>query len=247
MDRIEEVKKKREFSKLPDSIVGRALEKSERDVKDARAFLRKYFGVFLTNKVLKGVEEEVLGSHASSKNRDYEEFYGKIFERIGEVSSIIDLGCGVNGFSYPFLKKILGRVSYIGVEASGQVADNVNFYFVENNFDGKVFCGDLFDLDFIEGVLKKALKPRVVFMLQVIDALESFEKDFSKKFLKVVRENCEYLVVSWSKRSISGKKRFDVSRKWLVDFLKDNFMIEKDFENWGERFLVLNSASNEFS
>ena len=49
---INEVRKKREFGGLPDSVVVRALEMSDGDVKGAREFLRKYFGVFLTTRVL---------------------------------------------------------------------------------------------------------------------------------------------------------------------------------------------------
>ena len=54
MNLIREVKKKKEFSGLPDSVVKRALAESGDDVKEARSLLRKYFGVFLTNRVLKG-------------------------------------------------------------------------------------------------------------------------------------------------------------------------------------------------
>ena len=50
---IDEVKKKKEFSGLPDSIVERALSESGEDIKESRKLLRKYFGVFLTNRVLK--------------------------------------------------------------------------------------------------------------------------------------------------------------------------------------------------
>ena len=64
----EKVKQKREFSQLPDSIIERALKKSDGDVKEARSILRKYFGVFLTNKVLKMSGEELLKIHFSKRN-----------------------------------------------------------------------------------------------------------------------------------------------------------------------------------
>ncbi len=46
MSLIREVKKKKEFSGLPDSVVARALGESDDDIKKARSLLRKYFGVF---------------------------------------------------------------------------------------------------------------------------------------------------------------------------------------------------------
>ena len=93
---VEQVKKKKEFSELPDSVVVLALEKSGDDVKKAREILRKYFGVFLTNKVVKGTSEDVLERHISTRNRDYKELYSKILT--GGEKAVIDLGCGVNGF-----------------------------------------------------------------------------------------------------------------------------------------------------
>ena len=47
MNLVGEVKKKKGFSGLPDSVVERALMESEDDVKETRSLLRKYFGVFL--------------------------------------------------------------------------------------------------------------------------------------------------------------------------------------------------------
>ena len=143
MSLVEEVKKKREFSGLPDSVVLRALNESGDDIKESRKLLRKYFGVFLTNKVIKG-KGDLLKVHMSSKKRNYEEFYSGIFDVVGDVKSVIDLGCGVNGFSYEFLPK---GVEYIGVEAAGQLVGYMNDFFEAEDFDAKAIEGDLFDVD----------------------------------------------------------------------------------------------------
>ena len=248
MNLVDEVKKKREFSGLPNSVVERALGLSEGDVKNTRALLRKYFGVFLTNRVLKG-KGGLLVVHMSSKKRDYQKFYSKIFEvvrgceRRGEdfddcrhrgVGSVVDLGCGVNGFSYEYLPR---GVSYIGVEAAGQLVDLTNDYFDEKGYDGRVLHGDLFDVGFVKKILKDAGKPRVVFMFQVVDALENLERDFSKEFILEVAKECKWIVLSLPTESLGGRKKFAVRRKWIVDFLKNNFVIEKDFVSNGERVI----------
>lgn len=235
MSLIEEVKKKKEFSRLPGSIVDRVLMESGDDVKEARKLLRKYFGVFLTNRVLRG-KGDLLKVHLSSKKRNYERFYGEIFSDIGKVKSVVDLGCGVNGFSYEFLPK---GVEYVGIDASGQVVDHVNKYFKKGGFDGRAVVGDLFDIDLILDKLKNTREPRVVFMFQVVDALESMKRDFSKKLISVVMGECEYLVISLPTISLGGRKRFDVSRRWLVDFLVVEFVVVKDFEMFGERVLIV--------
>lgn len=80
---ILEIKKKREFSKLPDSIVERVATGTE-SVKEARALLRKYFGVFLTNRVIKGkgTFEEILSAHISSKRGTILIFTQRFFQKL---------------------------------------------------------------------------------------------------------------------------------------------------------------------
>lgn len=235
---INEVREKREFSGLSDSIVRRALRVCDNDVKDSRALLRKYFGVFLTNRVFKK-KGDLLKIHMSSRKRDYGNFYFKIFKVVKNVRSVVDLGCGVNGFSYGYLKEIVGDVDYIGVEAVKQLVNLSNEYFKINGFSGKVVCLDLFDLGCVRDILKEARMPRVVFMFQVVDALEGLERNFSKKFILEIMEESEWVVLSLSIESIGGRKKFLVDRKWMLDFLEDNFSIERDFVFGGERIIIL--------
>jgi SAM-dependent methyltransferase len=235
MSLVDEVKRKKEFSGLPDSVVLRALRESDDDVKETRKLLRKYFGVFLTNRVLRkgGGKLEV---HMSSKKRDYGELYSAIFAGVEDVGSVVDLGCGVNGFSYEYLPE---GVEYVGVEAAGQLVDIMNDFFEERGFDGKAICGDLFDVEKVVDVLKSVERSRVVFMFQVVDALESVERNFSLRLIGEVMKECEVLVISVPLVSLGGRKKFAVKRRWLVDYLGMEFDVVRDFEVFGERVFVV--------
>jgi len=240
MSLIDEVKKKKEFKELPDSIVKRALDKSNDDVKESRALLRKYFGVFLTNRVLKGkgTEEDILKAHMSSKKRDYEELYEEIFKTIDHVGSITDLGAGVNGFSYNYLTKFVEKVEYKAIEASGQLVDQMNNYFENESLNAKAIHLDLFNIGEIKKILKESKKKRVVFMFQVIDALENLEKNFSKKFIEEISKESEVIIISLPTESLGGRKKFQVKRIWITKFLEENFNIKKDFNLNGERIII---------
>ena len=254
---VENIKKKRELSGLPDSIVERVAEIKKDDIKEARALLRKYFGVFLTNKVLKGKlsADEMLEAHMSSRKRDYEKFYGEIFSGVSLVGSVIDLGCGVNGFTFPYLHENYGIGEYYGVEAVGQLVDRLNIFFDEKGW-GEIANAvwlDLFDIGEIVEILKKCSKPRIVFLFQVVDALENLERDFSKKFISEISKECEKIILTLPMESLGGRKKFMVQRKWLIDFLssKDdpggpckNFEIEKDFKMNGERVIIIRKKTN---
>jgi hypothetical protein len=243
MNSIESVKQKREFSGLPDSVVEKALNLNKQDVKKTRAFLRKYFGVFMTNKVLKGVDEKSLENHISSKKRDYKLFYKKIMENVGNnFKSVIDLGCGVNGFSYPFLFDSFGKIRYVGVEATRQLCDLQNEFFRKNNFNGEVVWGDVLDFELIERIISKADFPRLFFMFQVVDAMESVEPNSSKVFISKLMNimgDSDVLVVSNPVKSISGRNNFKIRRRWLEEFLLDRFEFVSGLDLFDEEFLIL--------
>jgi len=243
---IEKIKDKREFRKLPNSLVEGFARKCNWDIKETRANLRKYFGVFLTNKVLKSKNVDVLERHISSKKRNYNEFYKKIFSEGKSFYSVVDFGCGVNGYSLLELHETMGALEYLGIEASGQIVDNVNDYFSKScqGYKTHVFCEDLFRLDKMKGIVKnsKVNGSTVIFMFQIIDALECLEKNFSKKFILEISSELngdDMIVITLPIESLSGKTNFVVRRKWLVGFLEENFKIEKDFLMNGERIFVV--------
>lgn len=237
------VKEKREFSGLPDSIVEKALGLNKKDVKKTRAFLRKYFGVFMTNKVLKGFDEKVLESHISSKKRNYELFYKKISESVGNnFKSVVDLGCGMNGFSYSFIAESFGKIKYVGVEATRQLCVSQNEFFKKNNIDGEVIWGDLTNFDLVKNSMGDQ-SPRLVLLLQVVDAMESVEPNSSKVFLDKLAsflDKGDVLVVSNPLKSISGRNNFTIKRRWLEEFLKEKFIFANKFYLFDEDFLILN-------
>jgi hypothetical protein len=238
---ILEVKKKKEFCLLPDSLVERSLILSKQDIKMARALLRKYFGVFLTNKIYKLKDKEILKNHISSKNRDYSCFYSEIFKEISNLNTVVDLGCGVNGFSYSFLKERFKDLDYIGIEAVGQLVDKMNLFFRENKYPrAKALCLDLFDFEGLKSIFEKIEGPKAFCLFQIIDALEGFEKDYSKKLLLEIKQQCslkDYIIISMSMKSISGKNKFEAKRGWLRWFLEENFHLQEFFIN-NERIFI---------
>ncbi len=249
---VKKIKEKKEFSGLPDSIVENVIKdlsssrySEEFLVKEVRNKLRKYFGVFLTNKVVKPKDimdyDSVLNSHISSKKRNYNELYKFIFNICEDAEFIFDFGCGVNGFSLNYINKYLSNFKYIGFEASKQLVDNLNFFFKKNNYDA--FCNwcDILNLEYIEENINLQRR-KIFFCFQIIDALDKLEKHFSFKFLNMLKKNMlenDKIVLSFPIESLSGKQNFKDSRKDLFLFIENNFDILADKKFFGERFLIL--------
>jgi len=245
---IKKITSKREFSKIPEKDVFLAYEKfrrrqcsEEEKIRLTRDLLRKIYSAFVSGKLLniKDKDEEwFLRKHLSTRERleYYPNLYSKLFGLSGR-QSVVDLGAGINGLSYKFFPKKI-KVDYVAVEAMGQLVDLMNFYFKKNNLKARAFHESLFNIESIKELIKNCKKPRIVFLFKVIDSFEMIEKDYSKKFLKEISPFCEKIVISFATRSMIRKDKFKVSRKWMVDFIKENFELLEDFNIGNERYII---------
>lgn len=250
IDLIKKIKDKKEFRGLPDSIISIVLNNLESEgfegdfLKESRAILRRYFGVFLTNKVVKPKNlmdyESILKSHKSSSSRDYSSFYKKLL-RNEKFDVVFDFGCGVNGFSYPYLLDEF-ECTYIGVEASEVLVNNMNSFFKKERYNAKAIWIDLFDLKKVEKLLKSCGGRKLIFCFQLIDALEKLEGGYGLKFLDKVlslMSKGDVLILSFPLKNLSGRRELAVKRNWVIDFLEDNAKIIRDFLIEDERFLLI--------
>lgn len=248
----EEIKKgiisKREFSKIPEKDILLAYEKFEKrecseeeKIRLTRDLLRKVYSAFASGKLLNirdKNEEWFLRKHLSTRERlnYYPEIYKKLFGALNKFS-LIDLGSGINGFSYKFFPKKM-KIDYTAVEAVGQFVDLMNFYFEKNNFNAKAIHESLFNIEKIKNLIKECKSPRVVFLFKVIDSLEMIERDYSKKLLGEIVPLCDKIVVSFATKSMIKKDKFKANRKWIIDFIEEKFELLDDFEMGGERYIV---------
>ena len=251
---LEKIMQKKEFSQISKKDIELALEHfnkpkylDEEKVKLTRGLLRKVFSAFLSSKILvlgKKIREEdwILRKHISTKERlsYYSEIYGRIFKRINAKEvSVIDLGAGINGFSYKYFKITEKKINYTAVESVGQLVHGMNEYFMKNNIKGRAFHESLFDLEEIQKIIKKTKQPRVVFLFKVIDSLEIIKKDYSKRLLEEIAPLVDKIVLSFATRSLFKREKFKARRNWIINFIKKEFKILDDFELMGERYLVL--------
>ncbi|MFZ1970787.1 MAG: hypothetical protein WAU65_01235 [Candidatus Nanoarchaeia archaeon] len=247
---LDKIIQKKQFSMIPYEDIVRAFDQFDKDkysdeekVKFTRDLLRKTFSGFSGEKLLVNKErssEEVLKKHLSTKERyaSYEEIYERILKNLPKKISVIDLGAGVNGLSYDFFKKVGKEVNYLGVEAVGQLVTLVNNYFEKEKIKGEMVHFSLFDPGKLDKAIKDMPKPRIIFLFKVIDSLEKGERDYTKKLLKEIAPLSDRIVISFATESWMRRKKFYANRKWLIDFIRENWQFTDDFEIRGERYIV---------
>ena len=247
---LSKIREKREFSQLPEKDIELAFEHFEKrqiteeeKIKLTRKLLREIFSVFISRKLLslKDKDEEwILRKHVSTRERldYYGEIYKRILKGLDKKINIIDLGAGINGFSYKYFKKLKFDVNYVGIEAIGQLVDLMNRYFDREKLNGKAVHISLFELEKVKNLIKKQKGQKIIFLFKTLDSLEMLERDYSIRFLNEISPLCDRIVVSFATRSIGNRGKFKAKRNWIIDFIKDNFNILDDFEIAGEKYIV---------
>jgi hypothetical protein len=246
---IKKITQKKEFSQLPEKDVEKAFEhfegrqvSYEEKVKLTRDLLRKVFSVFTSLKLLSSKNKEpewILKKHISTQERIlcYKQIYQRIFKNVKGKISVIDLGAGVNGFSYKYLEN--KKIIYTGVESVGQLADLQNNYFKKEKISGKVFHMSLFEIEKIKKIIRKQQGEKIVFLFKVIDSLEMLERDSSVKLLKGIVPLADMVIISFATESLVRRKKFFAQRKWILNFIRDNFRVLDDFKFCSERYIVI--------
>src|SRR3989339_875325 len=210
---IEKIMQKKEFSDLPIKDVELVFESFDKDqyveeekIKLTRDLLRKMYTAFVSDKLLNVKEkspEWFLRKHLSTKERldFYSEVYEKILKGSGKKITILDLGCGINGFSYDLFKKINPKIKYVEI-------------------------------------IKKEKGEKIIFLFKTLDSLEMLKRDYSKALLNEIVYLADKVVVSFATKSLIAKKKFNVKRNWIINFIKDNFKILDDEEIGSERYVI---------
>jgi hypothetical protein len=197
--------------------------------KELRARLRDAYGLFVVdnyNKREKLFKEllknptmenhiEILKLHKSSNERiDYYPFlYTQIFSITGKPNKILDLGCGLNPFSYPFLDC---KPEYIACDISPGDCGLIQKFFDYFNINGTAFYFNLIEFKKTK-FAHFLLDIDICFMLKIVDTLEDQKKGITQNIIKGI--NCKALVISFSTISIGGKTEIK-KRFWFENLLK---------------------------
>lgn len=242
------------YPKLEEKLKGHPKPLKSKDfkflLKEVRKKLHGIYGVFILNKKdLKHLEEhlktvkkldedalqlhiKLLSAHKSSAERldFYSEIYENIFSYTGKPKSILDLACGLNPLSFPWMS--LKKVKYFASELTEYDSKFIQEYFdIMKPFglDGKAFAMDLIKL-------KQLPKTDICFLFKVLDSLEELEQNYSKELLKKIPS--DYIVVSFPTMSIGGKNPIR-QRGWFFRVMRELGLSAESFEIENEVFYII--------
>ena len=196
-------------------------------IKTVRSKLRRVYGLFRddTTERKSAVEtllkapsakraallEKILFTHSSTQERlpIYEQLYSKIFAIAGKPKTILDLGCGINPFSFPYTKLKVGN--YFAYDINEEEINSINAFFQLLHKENPSFTGKAMVADILAVTLPKADLCLLFKMTDVLDQGKGHKR--TEELLKKIP--AKYVVISFATKTMSGKAMTAPRRSWM--------------------------------
>jgi len=144
----------------------------------------------------------ILKTHLSTKERIpfYPQLYELLFAVTGYPKSILDIGCGFNPLSLPFMHLHIDGLYYIASDLGGEDLFLVQKYFDRIGLlEGKTFaCNLITDYEKL-----KEHPADICFAFKLFDVLETQKENITYKVLSSLR--CTYLIASFPLHNIKSE------------------------------------------
>ena len=172
--------------------------------------------------VMRFCREQMRG-HASTNERIpfLEEFFQTCLEPIKPVESILDLACGMNPLSVPWMP-LKEDFSYRACDIYLDMLDFITAFFTHFNIDGYAFPCDL-----VSGPPRETAQ--VAFLLKTIPCLEQVDKQIGAALL--TRIKADHILVSFPAKSLGGRDKGmpEFYRTHFLDLIKDQTWQVREF------------------
>lgn len=153
----------------------------------------------LTDEVLRGACEPILACHASTRERlsTLKDLYPRLLRDVGAPASILDLACGLNPFTLPWMGLGPDTV-YRAWDVDGRLIALVNNFMDRLGRPPGGGCRDL--------LVSMPEEPmEAVFLFKAIPCLEQQEKGVCARLLRSLR--ARWAVLSFPAQTLSGRDR----------------------------------------
>jgi 16S rRNA (guanine(1405)-N(7))-methyltransferase len=176
---------------------------------------------------IKAACRQLLDVHSSTRERlpILDRFYPAIFETTGRPGSILDLGCGLNPVSLPWMGLSAGS-RYIALDIDRERIRFLNRFLCLAELDPLARCQDIL-------VQPPDDAADVALLLKMSPSLERLEPGATLDLIEQLR--APYVVVSFAVKSLGGRE------KGMVEHYQEQFLGWLHRRHWSAEKLVFES------
>jgi 16S rRNA (guanine(1405)-N(7))-methyltransferase len=226
---LHEIKRNKKYSTITDEIVleeinnylkKNKLEKiTKQDIKEIRNQLHRLYSSYLRgnkskrNKLIEQLKEnpnsldiinKILATSVSAKERleGYENIYNEIFNITGKPKTIVDIGCGLNPISYPYIH--VKELTYYCYDIDTEDIDFLNEFFKimkPYGLNGKAQILNARNLQEIAHLPSSD----ITFIWKLIDLINTKDSKPGEELIQLLINKTKFIVASFATRTIGGK------------------------------------------
>jgi 16S rRNA (guanine(1405)-N(7))-methyltransferase len=264
---LSEVKKHKKYSSISDEVVLDEIKKHLKSnpnitsidkqlIKDIRKELHLSYASFQTKKksqrqkyliqIREKLDDELtkklLLITLSTKERlnDYKKLYKEIFKITQPPKTIVDLACGLNPVSYPYMG-LDNKLTYHAYDIDEDDINFLNDYFDVMKKHGLKGKAEILNLR-NETKVSKIPKSDIIFLFKIIDLLDKKDHKTSEQLIKTLIKKTEFIVASFATRTLTRKKMNFPKRKWFELMLERNNLKFKIIEKDNEIYYVIKTG-----
>jgi len=167
--------------------------------------------------------QSCMSFHRSTKERlpFLPSFYSKLFSEIGPIHSIMDLACGLNPLTLPWMN-LPNNLEYYACDIYSDMIGFLNTFFAHTNTTGTAFQCDL-----TTSIPDQQVD--VVFAFKTIPCLEQVDKNIGIRLLSEI--NAPNIFISFPVKSLGGHEKGMRSnyRQHFFDLIQGENWIVKEY------------------
>ncbi len=141
----------------------------------------------------------ILSHHSSTKERlpILDQFYSAILADLPQIQTVLDLACGLNPLSIPWMP-LAANVEYYAYDIYQDMIDFLNEFMTLSNITGQAELCDVI----------QSCPPRqadLAFILKAIPCLEQVDKSAGRRLLDTIK--ADHILLSFPVHSLTGKNK----------------------------------------
>ena len=182
---------------------------------------------------LKTVCANIMRLHASTSERleIYTDFYNEIFNVAGQPNTVLDIACGFNPFSIPWMG-LKDLAEYRATDINYTSCSLLNAFFELTGCPGIAITQNV-----LSSILCTAVD--MVFIFKLLPLIERQQAGYSKVLLETI--NADFIVVTFPVQSLSGKsKGMELNySNFFESMIPDNWTIKKRMVIFNELMYII--------
>jgi 16S rRNA (guanine(1405)-N(7))-methyltransferase len=170
--------------------------------------------------------------------KDYKKLYKEIFKITKIPETLVDLACGLNPVSYPYMN--IDKLKYYAYDIDEEDIGFLNDYFDVMKKHGLKGKAKILNLKNKQKILKLPSSD-IIFLFKILDILDRKDHKTSEQLIIQLIKKTNFIIASFATKTLTRKKMNFPKRKWFELMLTRNNLKFKIIKTENEIYYIVST------